>query len=125
MKFLTNGSNSSILRSEADNRWTFENPSTTHRSVTKSLERDQLESDYYVHNASYFRVRNIQLTYYVDEDILRKVNIAQLRLFLSAENVFLITKYIDGFDPERPYNITTEPFHPQISSLSLGFNLKF
>ena len=125
LKFLTNGSNSSILRSEADNRWTFDNPSTTHRSVTKSLERDQLESDYYVHNASYFRVRNIQLTYNVDEDILRKVNIAQLRLFLSAENVFLITKYIDGFDPERPYNITTEPFHPQISSLSLGFNLKF
>lgn len=125
LKFLFSGSNSSLIRSEVENRWTFENQSTTHRSVTKSLERDQLESDYYVHNASYFRVRNIELSYTIDADILKKLKIAKLRLFINAENVFLITKYVDGFDPERPYDVTTEPFHPQISSFSTGFNLNF
>lgn len=124
-KFLLNGSNSSIQQFQADNRWTFDNPSTTNRRLTKSLERNGLESSYYITNASYFRIKNIELSYNLPEEVIEKLNIARLRLFVSAENILTFTNYIKGFDPERPFNVTNQPFHPQIQSLSFGLNLNF
>lgn len=125
LKFLKNGSNSSITQSAAENRWTFDNPSTTNRRVTKSLERDKLESDYYVHDASYFRIKNVEISYKIPASLTSKLGADSFRVFISAENILTFTNYVDGFDPERPYNNTNQPFHPQISSLSLGLNLNF
>ncbi|ALJ04499.1 hypothetical protein APS56_04805 [Pseudalgibacter alginicilyticus] len=124
-KFLNNGSNSSIQQFQADNRWTFDNPSTKYRRLTKSLERNGLESSYYVTNASYFRIKNIELSYNLPKEVIERLNISRLRLFFSAENILTFTNYISGFDPERPYNVTNQPFHPQIQSLSCGLNLNF
>lgn len=124
-KFLFSGSNSSIQQFQADNRWTFDNPSSTNRRLTKSLERNALQSSYYVTNASYFRVKNIELSFSLPEALIKQYNISRLRLFMSVENILTFTNYIDGFDPERPYDVTNQPFHPQIQSLSFGLNLNF
>ena len=45
------------------------------------------------------RIQNITLGYNFSPELLSKIRIAQVRLYLNALNPFVFTKY-DGFDPE-------------------------
>ncbi|MCD0487329.1 TonB-dependent receptor [Pedobacter sp. MC2016-14] len=52
-----------------------------------------------VENGSYLRVRNITLGYRLNDDVLKKIAIKSARVYLTAQNPFLITKY-SGYNPE-------------------------
>lgn len=52
-----------------------------------------------VENGSYLRVRNMTLGYRLGEQALRKVFLKSARLYVTAQNPFLITKY-SGYNPE-------------------------
>nr|WP_188412347.1 TonB-dependent receptor [Pedobacter mendelii] len=52
-----------------------------------------------VENGSYLRVRNITLGYRLSENVLHKVSLKSARLYVTAQNPFLITKY-SGYNPE-------------------------
>lgn len=56
-------------------------------------------SHYQLFSGSYFRLKNIQIGYNLTKALLSKVHVEKLRLFVSASNLFTITKY-PGFDPE-------------------------
>ncbi|MCS3732305.1 SusC/RagA family TonB-linked outer membrane protein [Mucilaginibacter dorajii] len=56
-------------------------------------------SDAVYMNASFIRLNNVALSYSLTADVLRKLNLAGARLYLQAQNVFVISNY-DGFDPE-------------------------
>ncbi|MFV0291316.1 MAG: SusC/RagA family TonB-linked outer membrane protein, partial [Mangrovibacterium sp.] len=61
-------------------------------------QRDQqVMSDMYIQNASFFKLDNITLGYRISKD---KLKFADLRLYGSIQNVWTITKY-DGVDPEN------------------------
>ncbi len=57
-------------------------------------------SSFYVEDGSYFRCKMMQLGYTLPKRIMKGMN---LRLYVSAQNLFTITKY-SGMDPERPQN---------------------
>ncbi|MHB1178160.1 MAG: SusC/RagA family TonB-linked outer membrane protein [Daejeonella sp.] len=77
-------------------------------------------SDYYVKNASFLRMDNINLGYNFGPVINQKAN---LRMSLNAQNVFVITKY-DGVDPEINGGIDNN-FYPRPRIFALGLNLDF
>jgi len=79
----------------------------------------RLWSDYYIENASYVRMDNINLGYNVG----RICKNATLRVSANVQNVFVITKY-SGLDPEIPGGIDNN-FYPRPRTYSLGFNLDF
>ena len=54
---------------------------------------------YDVENGSYLRVRNITLGYRFTEAALRKLFVKSARVYLTAQNPFLVTKY-SGYNPE-------------------------
>jgi hypothetical protein len=54
---------------------------------------------YDVENGSYLRVRNITLGYRFTEAALRKLFFKSARVYLTAQNPFLVTKY-SGYNPE-------------------------
>jgi len=56
-------------------------------------------SDRYVEDGSYLRLKNIQIGYNLPEDLLNRVGARQVRLYVTARNLFTITSY-NGFDPE-------------------------
>lgn len=56
-------------------------------------------SSYYVEDGSFLRLKNLVLGYTVPKQILQKAGIANLRVYVQAENLFTITGY-DGLDPE-------------------------
>lgn len=58
-------------------------------------------SDFYIENASYLRLKNVSVGYTVKDSWLKGK--ANLRFFISAQNLFTITKY-SGMDPEVGLN---------------------
>jgi len=58
-----------------------------------------LPSDYYLENGSYFRFKNIQLTYALPKALLSKVGLGPCRIYVQGQNLITWTKY-SGMDPE-------------------------
>lgn len=57
------------------------------------------QSDYWLEDASFVRLRNIAIGYSLPEAITKPLNITKLRLYISAQNPITITDYT-GYDPE-------------------------
>jgi TonB-linked SusC/RagA family outer membrane protein len=81
------------------NRWTPENPSTELPRV--GGVNNNLVSTFYMQNASYLRLRNVELGYDLPRNVLNKMKIKGLRLFVSGQNLVTFTK-MENYDPERP-----------------------
>jgi TonB-linked SusC/RagA family outer membrane protein len=54
----------------------------------------------YLQDASYIRLKNLQLGYSLPNNIVSKLNITKLRLFVSGENLWTGTSLAKMFDPE-------------------------
>jgi TonB-dependent starch-binding outer membrane protein SusC len=79
-------------------RWTGEGTSNTVPRVTTSATSNNVFSDYYVEDASYIRIQNVQLGYSIDPKYFEKVGITRFRLYLGVNNLYTFTKY-KGYDP--------------------------
>ena len=81
---------------------------------------NQFFSDYYVENASFLRMENINIGYDFGAVAYEKVN---LRLSATVQNVFTITSY-SGLDPEIAGGIDNN-FYPRPRTFALGVNIGF
>jgi iron complex outermembrane receptor protein len=81
----------------------------------------QILSDYYIQNASFLRMDNINVGYDFGRVLYHKK--AGLRLNASVQNVFVITKY-KGLDPEISSGIDNN-FYPRPRTYALGLNVDF
>ena len=77
-------------------------------------------SDYYVQNASFLRVDNLNVGYNVGQVLRNKAN---LRLSANIQNALVVTKY-NGLDPEIGGGIDNN-FYPRPRTFVLGLNLDF
>lgn len=110
-------------------RWTGEGTSNSTPRVTTGATSNSVFSDYYVDDASYLRIQNVQLGYTLDPKIIQKAGITKLRLYVGANNLYTFTKY-KGFDPGAS---TGDPiaggidygFYPIPRTYLLGLNLNF
>jgi TonB-dependent starch-binding outer membrane protein SusC len=79
-------------------------------------------SDYYIENASFLRLDNINLGYNFGSVLKKKAN---LRISGSVQNVFVITKY-GGLDPENSSSEGLDGnIYPRPRIISIGANLDF
>jgi TonB-dependent starch-binding outer membrane protein SusC len=79
-------------------RWTGEGTSYDVPRVTTAATANNVFSDYFVEDASYIRIQNIQLGYTLNPNFSGKVGITKLRLYTGVNNLYTFTKY-RGFDP--------------------------
>ncbi len=56
-------------------------------------------SDFYIENASYLRLKNLEIGYTLPESFMRRVKIERLRVYGAVKNLFTLTEY-SGLDPE-------------------------
>ena len=117
--------NGPIRESMVEKRWTFENPSTKYHRIYADKGRDALVTSYNIYNAAYFRLKSVQLSYTLDKRLTEKVGINRCRVFVTGENLLLLTNFIEGFDPERKYTNASAAFHPQVATYSVGVNINF
>lgn len=80
--------------------WTPENPNTDFPRIVKGTTLNSRgDTDRFLENGDFIRLKYIGLGYNLPESILSKSGISRARLTLSAQNVITITKY-KGLDPE-------------------------
>lgn len=111
------------------NRWTGEGSSNTlPRFSFSDSNGNWLSSDLFVKNGDYMRVKNVNLGYTVPSSITRKALIANLRVYVAAENLLTFTTY-EGFDPEISSGGTSlgidRGIYPQARTYTIGVNISF
>jgi len=89
---LTQNASATLL-----NRWSPSNPNGTVARATDSPVPQV--TDRYIENGSYLKLKNASFGYNFDKSIASKIGAKQLRVYVSAQNIFTITKYT-GLDPE-------------------------
>ncbi len=112
-------------------RWTPDNTDTNVPRVAKGYKYNtslfvgpSLSAT--VIDASYLRMKNIELGYSLPEHILSGIGLSKVRFYVAGENLLTITDFIDGFDPEdaRTFNNTNDSY-PQAKSVTFGANIVF
>ncbi|GAB2782475.1 TonB-dependent receptor [Rhabdobacter roseus] len=82
------------------NAWTPENQNTPVAQIRETRAGYVTNVDsHWVFDGSFLRGRNLLLGYNFPSDLTSKMRLSKLRLYLSAQNFFLLTKYPHG-DPE-------------------------
>lgn len=112
----------SLIKDITDNAWTPENPYNSKYPILRNNAngKNNIASDAFVHNAAYFRCKNIQLGYTVPKKIPKKFFVENLKVYASIDNLFTITDF-PGFDPEVGANVG----YPSVRQYSVGLNVSF
>ncbi|MCX8019646.1 MAG: TonB-dependent receptor [Chitinophagaceae bacterium] len=82
-----------------------------------------LLSDWWIRSAAYFRLKNVNLGYTLPAAVTSKMKISSLRVFVSGQNLFTLTKSWKGFDPE--INNANAEFYPVMRTYTAGLNVTF
>ena len=109
-------------------RWTGEGTSNSYPRLTTGDTNLNFNnpSDFYLEDGDYLRFKTVQLGYSLPKDVLEKVKIDRIRLYITGENLFTFTKYT-GYDPEIGGNVMgiDRGYYPQARTGMLGVNLQF
>ena len=106
-------------------RWTGPGTSNTMpRAVYGDPNNNTRPSDRYIEDGSYLRLKNLTLGYTLPESVSRKLHLAGLRIYLSADNLFTLSNYT-GFDPEVGNASIDWGTYPVTRTFSAGIDLKF
>ena len=133
-RYVVNGQGGTNGRTNLLNRWrSSEDPGdgkTPLATVNGSLK--SVFNSYYVHDASFLRVRNVTLRYNVPGEWIKKASLQSLGIYTSIQNLYTFTKYI-GYNPEaNNYGNTSAPTYgvdqgayPMARTITLGVQFGF
>ncbi len=98
--------------------WTPTNTNATLPALSTTITNNEGDpNSYYVEDGSYLRLKNTQIGYTLPQDVIDKIGMKSLRLYIQATNLFTITGY-EGADPEIVSNVPGG----QSANLSLGID---
>ena len=80
-------------------------------------------STYWLEDASYLRLKNVQLGYTLPEKWVQKARIDKLRVYVSADNLLTISDFFYAYDPETP--VSKGGYYPQVKTAVIGLNVTF
>ena len=117
------------------NPWTSSNTNTNDPRIGVAtgdqglVDNARFNTDRWLENGSYVRLRNIQLGYSFSDAFLETIKITGLRVYASAQNLFTITDY-SGLDPDVQGNGILERGvdngnWPSSRIVSFGVNVEF
>lgn len=110
--------------------WTPDNTDAAHPRLiwTDPNRNTRAESNRYLEDGSYFRLRNIQIGYTFPNSWFKGV-VQKARIYVNAENLFTITSYT-GYTPDvNATNVYSRGFdefiYPSNRTFMLGLNVTF
>lgn len=105
-------------------RWTPETPNgrfpLTHVDQTHNFNNI---SSFQVVNASYLRLKSLQIGYTLPESVISSLKIDHIRIYVTGQNLLTISKLDSGFDPESQVN--AQSVYPNVKIYTAGFNINF
>ncbi len=106
--------------------WTPENTGAKYPRVTTTSSGTSMPltcSDFWMQDATYVRLKNLQIGYTFPKAWLSKTGISNLRLYYSGQNILTFTGFLKGWDPEAPAGRGN--YYPQTQVHSFGLNVTF
>lgn len=114
----------SLMKYMIDEAWTPEkgNAASAPAISFTSKANNYKNSDLWLRDASYLRLKNVEIGYSLPKSVLKKMHISQLRVFASGYNLLTF----DGLkvcDPET--TSTGTPMYPIVAVINMGLKLSF
>lgn len=103
------------------NRYATDNPNGTYPRFGNGNYNGLTPSSFWISDASYLRLKNLELGYSFATEMLQKVKIERLRIFISAQNALTFTK-IKNYDPEKYATDDRSYTYPNARTYSVGLN---
>lgn len=116
--------NKSLLKYLVDNAWTPErgNFAKAPRISFENKKHNYQASDLWLRDASYLRLKNLEVGYTLPSAWVKKMKVNQLRIYLSGYNLLTFDS-LDVLDPEMTN--TLSPSYPLIKVVNVGLKLNF
>lgn len=93
-----------------------------------------MPSTFWLQNASFLRLKTLQLAYNVPNKFVSKLGLVSAQIFVNGNNLFLLTP-LQWYDPEgdpaadhddsQDINYTSGDFYPQTKIYNIGLNITF
>jgi hypothetical protein len=64
----------------------------------------KVSNDYFIEDATYIRIRTIQLGYTLPQSISNKIKVSKLRVYVQSQNPFTWCKEFSGMDPDAGFS---------------------
>ncbi|MBC7617265.1 MAG: TonB-dependent receptor [Pedobacter sp.] len=122
---FANGAN--LFRHQID-YWTPDNPNAAYPIlVPEANSADNfVRSDKWVRNAYYSRLKNVVLGYNLPKQFSQKLKLTNVRFYISGQNLFTLSKFYPGYDPEVSYGGSVGgDFYPIMQTYTFGLNVNF
>lgn len=121
--------NSNYLKFNSGEEPYQENTSSSTARIIYGDSRNNYDSDRYLENGSFLRLKNIQLGYNLDKKLLKNIGVDALRLYVAGNNLVTFTGY-SGLDPDfvntDVWDRGTDSFaFPNMRSVMFGLDLTF
>ena len=110
-------------------QWVAANPNATVPIMDANDQISSRPSSYFIEDGSYFRLKNVQLTYNFEQDLISSLGLANARIYVQGQNLHTFTKYT-GLNPEVQTNNNSTigydgGFMPVSRTILLGLNVTF
>jgi TonB-linked SusC/RagA family outer membrane protein len=107
-----------------NNFWTPERPNARFARPTKQDLRNQASTDRMIVDASYLRIKNIQLSYQLPAAIISKAHLTRANVYVSGTNLITFSELNEwNLDPESVSG--WQNYYPQTALYTVGVNLQF
>ncbi|WP_315815780.1 TonB-dependent receptor [Paraflavitalea speifideaquila] len=104
--------------------WTPENPNAMFPRLYLGGTHNTVVSDFWVQDAWYVRLKNVQLGYTLPEKLTQKAGISKLRVYFTGQDLWEKTgMWYKYYDPEQPNNSSFD--YPFFRSYAAGLNITF
>ena len=105
--------------------WTPENRDAQFPRLAFNNSNNQQNSSFWVKDASYLRLKNLQLGYTIPQTLTSRIGISNLRVYVSTDNVFTVTDFWKYFDVEAPVLSGYSNFYPLMRTTTIGLDVRF
>ncbi|OFY41515.1 MAG: hypothetical protein A2X18_06700 [Bacteroidetes bacterium GWF2_40_14] len=118
------GAFGSAMHVDIADRWTPENTKTNVPRLQNAYTAATAASSRWLVSASYLSFRNVTLGYTIPAKLLKKLDIASVRIYATGDNLALFAAR-KGLDPQQTFNGTADHTYIPSKIVSLGLNITF
>jgi hypothetical protein len=125
--------NSSSIKPWQLDYWSEDNKDASLPRVSLTSTNNTQNSTLWMRSAAYLRLKNIQLGYEIPKSFLKGLGIQSAFAYINGQNIFMQTKFYQGYDPEINYNANASEgvslgagnYYPQVKVFTFGIDIKF
>ena len=111
------------VQQQHKDHWTPEHTNAVFPRLAFSEANNEKISSFWLRNAAYLRLKNIQLGYTLPGSFTQRIGISMLRVFANGQNLLTFDRFWDGYDVESP--VGTGSSYPQVKMYSFGIDVNF